>query len=365
MDEAVSKAWYGKRGIADWLSSAHEPTLWRAILEEEPYPVKALLLQYHNPVGGSGNSSEVEEALLSDKLELLVSHDLFLNASSRLADYVLPAAHWLEKPHFSLGLASVGFFGDFLEASQAAIEPEREHRSDYDLWRDLGRRLGQGSHWPGRVEDFYQKMLDPADLNFDEVAAFNGVLMGEEVQNPERTIPAPEVKYGTPSGKVELASSLLESWGEDPLPFFKFPDIFCQEDQFPLILTTGGRQIEGFHQNAQQMAAFRRKNPQPFVSLHSQTALEHGIEEGQWITIETPIKSVQQKARISDKLPAGVVHADRWWYPEGTGDERDPYGVHKTNINMCTSNEPGDLDPIMGSWLLRGVPCRLLTATDA
>jgi anaerobic selenocysteine-containing dehydrogenase len=213
MDEAISKAWYGKRGVADWLSSAHEPTLWRAILEEEPYPVKALLLQYHNPVGGSANVAGVEEALLSDKLELLVSHDLFLNATSRLADYVLPAAHWLEKPHFSLGLASVGFSGDFVEANQATIEPEYEHRSDYDLWRDLGHRLGQSEHWPDRVEDFYQTMLDPAGLKFDEVAAFNGVLMGEDAQNPERETPEPERKYGTPSGKVELASSLMESWG--------------------------------------------------------------------------------------------------------------------------------------------------------
>jgi anaerobic selenocysteine-containing dehydrogenase len=151
----------------------------------------------------------------------------------------------------------------------------------------------------------------------------------------------------------------MESWGEDPLPFFKLPDILSRDDDYRLILTTGGRQIEGFHQNAQQMAAFRKKNPEPFVSLHPQTALEHGIEDGQWIRIETPVGSVQQQARIIETLSVGVVHADRWWYPEGTGDERDPYGVHKTNINMCTSNAAGDLDPIMGSWLLRGLPCRL------
>ncbi len=86
-----------------------------------------------------------------------------------------------------------------------------------------------------------------------------------------------------------------------------------------------------------------------------------GIEEGQWIVIETPVGSVRQQAKTSDRLAHGVVHADRWWYPEGTGDADDPYGVRKTNINMCTSNAPGDADPVMGTWLMRGLPCRLST----
>ena len=324
--------------------------------------MKALILQYHNPVGGSANVAKVEEALLSGNLELLVSHDLFLNATSRLADYLLPAAHWLEKPHFSLGVACLAIFGDYVEANQATIQPEHEHRSDYDFWRDLGHRMGQGEYWPDRVEDFYQMLLDPAGLKFDEVAAVNGALVGADAQNAECLVPESAVKYGTPSGKVELSCSLMESWGLDPLPYFKLPEIFRHAGEYPLILTTGGRQIEGFHQNAQQVDVFREKNPEPFVSIHAETAAEHGIENGQWIRIETPVGSVLQQAKISENLPIGVVHADRWWYPEGTGDESDPFGVRRTSINMCTSNAPGDMDPIMGSWLLRGLPCRLSNA---
>ncbi len=361
MDEAISRAWYGKRGVADWLGSAHEPTLWQAITRGDPYPVKALILQYHNPVGGSANVAAVEDALRSDQLELFVAHDLFLNATSRLADYVIPAAHWLEKPHFSLGVASIAAFGDFVEAAPAAIEPEYEHRSDYEFWRDLGHRLGQGEYWPQRVEDFYQLLLEPSGLRFDDLAAMNGPLMGADAQNPARETPEAESKYGTPSGRIELSSSLMDSWGLDPLPNFERPEIFERAQEFPLTLTTGGRQIEGFHQTAQQLEVFRKNNPEPFVTIHPTTADELGIEEGQWIVIETPVGSVRQLAKTSDRLAPGVVHADRWWYPEGTGDADDPYGVRKTNINMCTSNAPGDTDPVMGTWLMRGLPCRLST----
>src|SRR5690606_6157185 len=95
-EAALSRAWHGRRDIFNWLSSAHQPTLWRAITEGRPYPVKALIVQHHNPVGASANSGAAAAALADPKLELFVAHDLFLTATSRLADYVLPAAHWLE-----------------------------------------------------------------------------------------------------------------------------------------------------------------------------------------------------------------------------------------------------------------------------
>ena len=359
LDEAVSAAWYGKRGVGDWLGGAHEPALWRAILEEDPYPVKALVLQYHNPVGGSANSGEVERALRSEKLELLVCHDLFLNATTRFADYLLPAAHWLEKPFLSFGAGPIAASGDVVEAAHATLEPEHGHRSDYDFWCDLGHRLGQGEHWPPAAEAFYQTLLDPAGLRFDDVAVHNGPLTGAAARHPDHAEVDPPDRFGTPSGKVELASSLLESWGEDPLPHPVQARLFEHADVYPLVLTSGGRQIEGFHQNAQQLPIFREANPEPYVRVHPQTADHYGLREGEWVAIETPVARVEQQLRIDEGLPVDVVHAERWWYPEGCDDRDDPYGIRRTSINMCTSNAPGDVDPIMGTWLMRGLPCRL------
>nr|WP_281179998.1 molybdopterin-dependent oxidoreductase [Croceicoccus bisphenolivorans] len=362
IDETVARAWYGKRGIPHWLSTAHEPTLWQAILDGRPYPVKALIIQGHNPVGGSANTGEVREALLGDGLELLVAHDLFLNATSCLADYVLPAAHWLEKPHFSMGAASLAWSGDYVEAGTAVIPPQYEHRSDYDLFKGLGERCGQAEHWPERVEDFYDMMLAPAGMTFAELARNNGPLSGDAARKPASeaaAMPRGEV-FGTLSGKIELRSDMLAAWGLDPLPDFRLSGIFARQDEFPLVLVTGGRKIEGFHQSSQQTPAFRRKNPDPVVTLHHDLAASAGIAEGQWIAIETPVGTVRQRAHIDDIYPSKVVHADRWWYPERAGPSSDPFGVAETNINMCTSNSLEDSDPIMGSWLMRGLPCRIV-----
>ena len=362
----VAKAWYGNQHVMSWFATAHEPSLWRAIVEEKPYAVKALIVQHHNPLGANANSASAAQALTSDKLELSVVQDLFMTPASRLADYVLPTAHWLEKPYFSLGLGFMAFVGDYVGANRAALEPAAGHRSDYDLWRDLGRRLGQEDAWPETAEQFYEGCLQPAGLSFERVCAERGPLMGADARNADKDVSddSSSPAYGTPSGKVELSASLLADWGFDPLPHSTTPAIAAEREAYPYILTTGGRDIDGFHQNAQQTARFRRKNPDPIATLNPATAARAGIAEGEWFTIATPVGSVRQIAHLTHGLNEEVIRADRWWYPERANDTDDPYGFWATNINVCTVNDDANADQLMGTWLMRGVPCRIERVVD-
>ncbi|WP_259312409.1 molybdopterin dinucleotide binding domain-containing protein [Capillimicrobium parvum] len=318
-----------------------------------------MILQCHNAIGAAANARAASEALLSDNLELLVVHDLFLNKTASLADYVLPAAHWLEKPFYSAAYGYAGWAGDYVEAKPAAV-PAR-HPSDYDLWRDLGRRFGQAEHWPEHIEEYWNRLLRPAGLTYDEVCRHVGPITGGAARGDTPRRNSGGRAYGTPSGKIELRSSLLEKWRLDPLPAWEVPPLFADagEKDFPLVLTTGGRDLRGFHQTAQQTPIYRESHPDPVVSLHPQTAARAGIAEDDWVDVATPIGSVRQRAHITDKLQPTVVHADRWWYPERADDPDDPFGFWATNINGCTDNAAANSDAIMGSWLLRGPPCRV------
>ena len=341
----------------NWTASAHEPSLWRAILTQKPYAIRALFVQHHNPIGASANVRQVAAALSSPNLELLVVHDLFLTPTAQFADYVLPASHWLEKPFFSVGLASIGCAGDYAEASEAAIRPEFGHRSDYDLWRDLGQRLSQGEYWPRTAEEFYHQCLRPAGLTFHDLAGQNGPW----TQTTAAAEAEGRATFGTASGQIELCSDILGASGCDPLPGYTEPELFrLWSRDYPLVLTTGGRLIEGFHQNAQQMSCFRKKFHHPVAQINPQAAAQLGIADGEWVGIETPIGTVRQRARITDIVGPRVVQADRWWYPELSAKDPVFFGLWETNINVCTDGDPVGCDPVMGSWALRAVPCRLV-----
>ena len=368
LDAAMASAWYGKHHLLSWAVSAHEPSLWRAISTGDPYPIKALFVQHHNPLGGSANAKRVSEALHSSNLELLVVHDLFLSPTAQLADYVLPACHWLEKPFFSTGLGYIGAAGDYAIANTNALPPAYGHQSDYALWRDLGWRLGQEADWPETLEEFWDACLRPAGLTFHTLAEQRGPWMSSVPRNTKDASQASggEIqRFGTPSGKVELWSEILDRLDYAALPSYAEADIFSRwSTDYPFILTTGGRVIEGFHQNSQQMPWFRKKYPHPVVQLHPDAGAQLEVENGDWVTIETPIGSVRHVAQLNKHLHLQVVQADRWWYPERSGQAPDLYGLLETNINVCTDDDPAYCDPALGSWPLRGLPCRLVKSPN-
>ncbi|MDO8692351.1 MAG: molybdopterin-dependent oxidoreductase, partial [Dehalococcoidia bacterium] len=89
LSQAQERIWNRKYTLSSvWACQAHAPTLWRAILEERPYPIKALVVNYNNIMGANANASLVYRALKSPKLELITVMEQFMTPTAELADYV-------------------------------------------------------------------------------------------------------------------------------------------------------------------------------------------------------------------------------------------------------------------------------------
>ena len=97
-------------------------------------------------------------------------------------------------------------------------------------------------------------------------------------------------------------------------------------------------------------------HPDPLAQMHPETAGRLGIDEGDWVWIETRRGKIQQRASITDGIDPRVVHVEHgWWFPEEEGPE---HGVWKSNANVLTSNGP-PYDPAMGTYQLRALLCRI------
>ncbi|MEG1500409.1 MAG: molybdopterin-dependent oxidoreductase, partial [Clostridiales bacterium] len=59
------------------------------------YPLKAVIMSGANPMISSPNVAKVKAGL--EKLDLLVVRELFMTETAELADYVLPAASFMER----------------------------------------------------------------------------------------------------------------------------------------------------------------------------------------------------------------------------------------------------------------------------
>jgi len=361
LNDAACRAWHGipypiSRAV---LGVSHPFAVFDAIETGRPYRVRALLVQHHNPVGAYNGSARVVRTLASERLELLVVHELKLTPTAILADYVLPAASWMEKPF----LLSSGA-GTPIVAGEQVVAPGHERRSDYEFCRDLGRRLGQT--WHDTVEDVFDEWLAEAGTTYAELIEGSRMLPGTQTRRRFEEIDSgtgDACGFGTPTGRIELKSTVLEQLGYDPLPDFHAPPPL--DARFPLHLMTGATRIDATHQDHRHIDSLRTRHPDPIVELDPATATEVGVGDGDWVRIVTAGGRVRQRVRVVRGLGADRVSAERWWYPEQDGVQPPLFGVLDTNVNAHTSVAFEDCDQAYGGLPYRNVRCRIEPVCDA
>ena len=106
------------------------------------------------------------------------------------------------------------------------------------------------------------------------------------------------------------------------------------------------------------IAGLRRRTPDPPVELHPDAARARGIEEGDWVRIETPKGSVLARAKLNAALQADVVCGQHGWWQacdQVGAPGYDPFGPDGANLNLLFG--PGALDPVSGSVPLRSYVC--------
>jgi len=320
---------------------------WDSIVYGEPYQLKAGLLCGTNPVVTRANAREAYEAL--KKIGFLVVIDHFMTPTAELADIFLPAGTWLEQNHVAGNWKRHGY----VFARQKCCEIG-EAWQDHKIFQELGKRMGQ-EWWP-TVEDGLDYLLEPSGLTFEQFKE-KGYLQGEMVYHKYR-----ERGFSTPTRKLELWSTILEKWGRDPLPkYVEVPESPYSTPEvakkYPYIFNSGLRTPTYFHSAGRMIPLLREIRPDPIAEVHPETAKKHGIEDGQWIYIESPRGRIKQRAKLYDGIDPRVVTAEHgWWFPE----IKDPgHGWEISNANILTDNAFETCDPNMGSTNVRVCLCNI------
>jgi thiosulfate reductase/polysulfide reductase chain A len=358
----VISVWGKAFSLQGATAAAHHPTVYRAILTNEPYPVRAMIGIASNPMITEPNVKLIYRALKS--LDLYVVQDFWLTPSAELADYVLPVTSWLERPYLGAGAGTLNTLLGGDKALPSTIPGEYERKTDYEILRGLGLRLGQEAYWPWEdLEQAYDYMLSPLGQTFKSFMARGGY------EAPARRYRKYEqMGFGTPTGKAELYCTILEQLGYDPLPDFEEPHespISKPElaREYPLMLSTGGRIRVYFHSEHRQIDSIRRRHPHPLVQINPETAAKLGIEDGDWVWIESPRGRVRMKCKLFTGIDPRMVHCEHgWWFPELPGEEPWLHGVWESNVNVLTDDDPDVCDKAGGGWPLKWALCRVYKA---
>lgn len=281
-------------------------------------------------------------------LDFIVAQDIFMTPTIMgLCDLVLPLSTFAE--HDGLVTPNYGRNQHFIGAMNKAVE-NPDTKSDLEILIDMGKRM-RPEIWEGvdSVDDFFDKLLkDTYGFGLDDVRA----VPVKQASYAYRKYETGDLRddgepgFQTITGKVELYSPVLESYDEQPLPYYEEPE--CSPvsqpaevvEKYPLVYTTGGRHISMFHSEHRQIPSLRALHPDALVTINPATAARYGIEDGDWVRVATMFGACVQKARLSEEVNEKMVHLEHaWWYPEQDGEAPNLYGVWKSNVNSLMPHE--------------------------
>jgi len=341
---------------------SHPPLVYKTMLTGQPYPIKALVNTTNNLISFE-DSRGVAAALR--QLDLMVNLDFFITPTAELADYILPPATWLERED----VIDSFNYGHYVCARPKVIEPVGECRDEDQMAFDLLKKMNLKFPVPiSSNRELLDFQLKETGMDFEEFCR-KGIVYGTIIERKYETGAMREdgkLGFNTPSGKVEFYSARLKEIGQDPLPYHKEPvESYIATPKiakdYPLILIAGSRHIASFNSAGRNIHWLREILPYPTIEIHPDTAKELGIEEGNWVWIETPRGRgrVKQKAHLTSGIHSKVVHAQSlWWYPEESDRAKRWY---EPNINTIMSWD-APYDPVCGSTLLKGGLCMVYRA---
>jgi anaerobic selenocysteine-containing dehydrogenase len=339
--------------FCDMLKSAQFMEAPRAILQGDPYPVKTLL------IFGASLLTSLPDPDMWKKcfkcLDFMVVYDRFMTADAMYADIVLPATTNYENVGYQR------YPGGYCQLRQRVIDPIEEARSGYTFLAALAKGLGYGHLFPATDEDRLKFAFETGPVSLEELKAHPEGVRFDAGRHEYRKYAkgllrkGGEPGFSTPSGKVELASSLLEKYGYDSLPVYVeptegplgSPELYRK---YPLVLNTGARLQSAFRSQHLNIPGLLKLQPKPHVLIHPVDAKARGIENGDKVWVESPRGRVGLWAKVTDDMMTGQVevnvgggspiHADEW---------------REANTNYLT--DYGNRDPISGFPVYKALLC--------
>ncbi len=345
---------------SQYRGESHAISLSQAVLEGRPYPIKSLIV-----LGGSIVTAWPQPHVWRrtlGALDFLVCIDRQLTADCAYADIVLPATTGYEDLSYMT-------YGPMFRVRERLLEPVGEARNDLLILGELANRLGYGHLYPQSEEEALEHVLKGSGFTLDDVRAAGGTVSIPSVMMQykkwEKGLLRPDGQPGfdTPSGKFEIASSILAEHGYDALPVYTEPreGPLAAPDlarEFPLVFNSGARVRTDFRSQFHGAEGLAREAPYPLVSINPRDAEMRGIRDGDEVVLATARGEVGFRAYVTDNIAPGVVDANM-----GGGGPVGPDSWRDCNVNDLT--DLGRYDPISGFPVYKALLCEVRLAASA
>ena len=301
------------RKLPEFMGELPVAALSEEILTTGEGQIKALITSCGNPVLSTPNGGQLEKAL--EKLEFMVSIDIYINETTSRADIILPPATGLEVSHYDV-IFNILAVRDTAKYSAPLFPKAADARYDWEIFQELAHRLS------GREEPL--KLVSP------EVKLGFGLMFGqyklslEELQKSVHGVDLGELKPCLPdrlfteNKRIDLAPEVLVK----DLERLKIKEKSTDEFPFALIGRRHLRDCNSWLHNAEVLVKGKNRCT---VLINRSDAEKLDLQNLQNVKVSSRVGNVQIPCEITENIAQGVVSI-----PHG-------YGHGRTGVRLDTA----------------------------
>ncbi len=228
--------------------------------------------------------------------------------TAAVAHLLLPAAQWSEKAGVMTNSERR------VTLCPAFRQPPGEARADWEIFAEVGRRLGYGRQFS--FDSAAAVWQEFSALTAGRICDLSGLSHGLLAEHGPQHWPFPrgcapgagqtrlygDRRFATASGRAHLIA-------EQPLGLAEPP---C--DDFPLVLSVG-RYLGHWHTMTRtgQVERIRQRHPEPLLEVHPQDAQRHGLVDGGQGLVRSRRGAVAAKVQVTDRIRPGTVFLPMHW----------------------------------------------------
>jgi anaerobic selenocysteine-containing dehydrogenase len=290
--------------------------------------IKALICVGGNPLLAFPDQEKTHRALT--ELDLLVCIDIKMAATAKMADYVLAPKICLEREDVTL-LTDIWYDQPYSQYTRAVVEAEGDQIEEWELFWELGQRMGLDMEINGSAIDMQnkptkfdllQKITRGSRVPLEEIAQTQG---GKVYDTPDviaqAANPATDVRLELfPAG---LEEELAAAWS----------DMEVEADtDFPYLLISR-RMKYTYNSTGPELSLLGKKNQYNPAYMHPDDLAAAGIHDGELIEVSSRHGCIPAIAAAGDDIKPGVVSMSHCW-----GGSPDPAAKTDARVREVGSN---------------------------
>jgi len=247
-----------------------------AILNDDPYPIKALFSYRFEPLMSIPDTQKTRKAL--DKLDLIVTIEINHSDIASYSDVILPESIYLERTD---SVQQANGLKPQMFLRRQAVNPRYDTRPGAMILKQIAERMGLGDFFPYEsMEDLVKWQLEGTGFSIEDFDQKGFVAYTDQQMLWDRN---DEIQFKTPSGKIEFVSSLLEEAGFKSFPEYEMVPSAADN----LFRLTVGRCALHTHVSTQNNPYLNEIVPENKLWINAGRARGMGISDGAQVKVSS------------------------------------------------------------------------------